>query len=281
MNERYLPKFYHFLLVISASLKKNLLELIRYPINSIFVILFPIFWTLPIYLLIYSFAPDGVSQGLYSYTGTNMFFSYYLIGMIGGLFITQIFWGMGFSLKRLMDIGVLETIWSYPMDHIHFIVGESFYNLIETIYSEVASVLIIRYIFGFYLPKEFWQAFYIFIPFTIVMYGFGIFFAAFILQIKNPNTLVDLSSFVVMSLSGTQNPPQVFPRFLLAISLIMPTTYFIDYLRVISLKMKPLLPINLEIFIMSISLLILPLTGIIYFRFADKRCRKIGNIGVH
>lgn len=152
MNEKYCHKFYHFFLVAKASLKKNLLELIRYPANSIFVVLFPIFWTLPIYLLIYSFAPDGVSYGLYAYTGTKMFFSYYLIGMIGGLFIIQIFWGMGFSLKRLMDIGVLETIWSYPMNHVHFTIGESVYNLVETIYSEVASVLIVRYVFGFVLP---------------------------------------------------------------------------------------------------------------------------------
>jgi len=281
MNEKYCSNFYHFFLVAKASLKKNILELIRYPANSIFVILFPIIWTLPIYLLIYSFAPDGISLGLYSYTGTKLFFSYYLIGMIGGLFITQIFWGMGFSLKRLMDIGVLETIWSYPLNHVHFIIGESIYNLVETLYSEVASVLIIRYIFGFTLPKEFWQAFYIFIPFTIVMYGFGIFFAALILQLKNPNTLVDLSSFLVMTLSGTQNPPQVFPRLLLSISLVIPTTYFIDYLRVLSLKMKPLVPTNIEIFIMNISVLILPALGIIYFKFIDKRCRKIGNIGIH
>jgi len=113
------------------------------------------------------------------------------------------------------------------------------------------------------------------------MYGFGIFFAALILQLKNPNTLVDLSSFLVMTLSGSQNPPQVFPKFLLSISLVIPATYFIDYLRVISLKMQPLVSSNIEVLIMSISVIIMPVLGILYFNFVDKRCRKIGNIGIH
>ncbi len=281
MENKYCSKLHHFFLVIRASLKKNLLEIIRYPVNSIFIVLFPIFWTLPIYLLIYSFSPDGVSKGLAAYAGTDLFFPYYLIGMVAGLFITQIFWGMGFSLKRLMDIGVLETIWSYPIEHIYFIIGESIYNLIETLYSEIASILIMRFIFGFYLPAEFLKALYIFIPFTIVMYGFGIFFAALILQFKDPNTLVDISSFTVMTLSGSQNPVQVFPKFLIAVSLSIPTTYFIDFLRVLSLGSKSLIPKNIEIIIMSISVIVVPLIGIKYFKFVDKKCRKLGTIGIH
>lgn len=281
MENKYCSKFTHFFLVLRASLKKNLLELFRYPVNSIFVVLFPIFWALPIYLLIYSFAPDGISQGLQIYTGTNLFFPYYLIGMIGGLFITQIFWGMGFSLKRLMDIGVLETIWSYPLNHLHFLIAESIYNLIETLYSEIVTILIMRYIFGFYLPIEFFKALYIFIPFTIVMYGFGIFFAALVLQYKDPNTLVDISSFTVMTLSGSQNPIQVFPKFIMAISLIIPVTYFIDYLRMVSLKSKLLLPNHIEIEILIISVIIMPAIGIYYFKYVDKKCKKLGTIGIH
>jgi len=281
MENKYCSKVDHFFLVIRASLKKNLLEIIRYPVNSIFIVLFPIFWTLPVYLLIYSFAPDGVSKGLQIYTGTDLFFPYYLIGMIVGLFINQVFWGMGFALKRLMDIGVLETIWSYPINHLHFIIGESIYNLIETLYSLIASILIMRFIFGFYLTVEFFKALFIFIPFTIVIYGFGIFFAALILQFKDPNTLVDISSFTVMTLTGSQNPVQVFPKFLIAISLSIPVTYFIDYLRVLSLNSKSLLPKNIEIIIMSISVIVVPLIGIKYFKYVDKKCRRLGTIGIH
>jgi hypothetical protein len=34
--------------------------------------------------------------------------------------------------------------------------------------------------------------------------------------------MIDMSSFLVQTLSGVQNPPQVFPRFFLAISLAIP-----------------------------------------------------------
>jgi len=84
-----------------------------------------------------------------------------------------------------------------------------------------------------------------------------------------------------MTLTGSQNPVQVFPKFLIAISLSIPVTYFIDYLRVLSLNSKSLLPKNIEIIIMSISVIVVPLIGIKYFKYVDKKCRRLGTIGIH
>ena len=80
--------------LFGAVFKKNLLEYVRYPANFLFSLFVPVVWTLPIYFLIRSFAPDGTSAGLMSWVGSSDFFGYFIIGMIVGNIIMSIFWGM-------------------------------------------------------------------------------------------------------------------------------------------------------------------------------------------
>jgi hypothetical protein len=48
----------------------------------------------------------------------NLFSSFYMTGLIVSYFTTTIFYSMRFSLKRLMDIGMLETIWVCPISKV-------------------------------------------------------------------------------------------------------------------------------------------------------------------
>jgi len=99
--------------------------------------------------------------------------------------------------------------------------------------------------------------------------------------VKNANTMVDTSSFLVQTLSGVQNPPQVFPRFFLTISLAIPITYFLDIIRVHTLSIKPLIAYGLELFIFLAASLLCPIGGIWFFKFTDRKCRMDGSLHVH
>jgi len=89
------------------------------------------------------------------------------------------------------------------------------------------------------------------------------------------------SNFLVQTLAGVQNPPQVFPCFFLAISLAIPITYFIDIIRVHTLNIKPLIAYGLELYIFLAASLLFPIVGIWLFNYIDRKCRIQGSLHVH
>jgi ABC-2 type transport system permease protein len=267
--------------IFKAIIWKNALEYKRYPVEIAFTFLMPIVWFLPTYLLILSFAPDGKSSGLESWIGSNNFFSFYMIGIISTYFIYTVFWEMGFSLKRLMDIGLLETIWVYPISKIGYVIGESLFSMIRLTYEITVMLILYRLIFRMTLPPEFIRAIPLFIPFFLLMYGFGIAFAALVLLVRDAMTMIDTSSFLVQTLTGAQNPLQAFPKIFLVLSFAIPITYFIDIIRVQSLAIKPIIPYYIEIIIFIISSLVFPVIGIKFFKYVDRKCRIKGTIHAH
>jgi ABC-2 type transport system permease protein len=259
--------------LLQAIIWKNILEYRRYPLEIAFTFLMPIVWFLPTYFLIISFAPQGTSSGLASWVGTNNFFSFYTIGLIVGYFTSTIFWSMGFSLKRLMDIGMLETIWVCPISKLLYIIGESLFSMLRLIYEMTIIIIMYKLVFRMTVPPTIWQTLPYFILFIFLMYGFGIAFASLVLLVKDANTMVDTSSFLAQTLSGVQNPPQVFPRFFLTISLAIPITYFLDIIRVHTLNIKPLIAYGLELSIFLAASLLFPIVGIRLFNYIDRKCR--------
>ena len=267
--------------MFGAVFKKNLLEYIRYPANFFFSLLMPVVWTLPIYFLIRSFTADGTSTGLLAWTGSVDFYGYFMTGMVISFINMTIFWHIGFALKRLMDIGMLEITWGLPINKIAYIIAESVFSLTRLIYELALLYVIFRFVFKMSLPEGFLSVAPWFIPFFILMYGFGIGFAALVLLLKDANTMVDTTNFLVNGLTGTQNPPQVFPRFLLVISMMIPITYFLDIIRVGSLGISSLISIQFEVLIVSVATLVVPIGGYLFFTYADRRVRKIGNLQAH
>lgn len=267
--------------LFGAVFKKNLLEYVRYPANFIFSLFMPVIWTLPVFLLIRSFTPDGVSTGLESWIGTVDFYGYFMVGMTVYHIITTIFWNTGFSLKRLMDIGMLETTWGLPIGKTSYILAESFFSLVRLVFEMAQFLLIFRFLFGMRLPPGFVATIPWLIPFFIMMYGFGIGFASLVLMMKDANTMVDSASFLVTGITGTQNPPQVFPRFLMGIAMAIPITYLLDLLRVKSLGITPLVDPAIEIAVVCVATVLVPIGGFLFFRYTDRRCRRLGNLGAH
>jgi len=267
--------------LLGAIIRKNILEYRRYPMEIVFTFLMPIVWFLPTYFLIISFAPQGASIGLASWIGNNNFFAFYMIGLIVGYFTATIFWSMGFSLKRLMDIGMLETIWVCPISKLVYIIGESLFSLIRLIYEMTFLLIMYKLVFAMAVPPAIWQTLPYFIPLIFLMYGFGIAFAALVLLVKDAHTMIDTSNFLVQTLAGTQNPPQVFPRFFLAISLAIPITYFLDIIRVHTLAINPLVPYGIEIAVFITASMLFPIIGVWLFKKIDQRCRIQGSLHVH
>ena len=269
------------LLAILAIVKKDWLHFLRYPLNAVFHIIQPIIWLTPIYFLGQSFATQGGNTGFSAYSGTEDYMSFILLGAILSNYIGAVFWGMGYSLKTEMDSGVLESNWMAPMSRPLLLVGRTFASLATTTVTSAGVLFLGWLFFGFRVTGSLLSAVAAVVPMLIALYGFGFAFAALVLLIREPNTLIDVSDFVVGLLAGRQFPVNVLPRFLLPISLAIPLTYGFDAVRGYLLNTKTIMPLRYEILILIVFVGIMVPAGYGVFKLVERRCRALGTLGLH
>ena len=264
-----------------AIVVKDWLHFIRYPLNALFGVLQPITWLLPVYFMGKSFATPEGNVGFAAYTGTVDYMSFILLGAVLSEYLSAVLWGMGYSLKNEMDSGVLEANWMTPMPRALLLVGRTIASLGITTVNALGVLLLGWLLFGFRITGSLLGAVGSALPMLIALYGFGFAFAALVLLVREPNTMIDVGNFVLMGLSGSNFPIQVLPRFLVPVSLAIPLTYGYDAVRGYLLHTRTILPLRLEIAILiGFMGLMVPL-GYLIFRGVERRCRQLGTLGMH
>ena len=253
----------------------------RYPLNAVSQILQPIIWITPVYFMGKAFSVDGKALGFEAYSGTSDYMSFILLGTVLTNFILTVFWGMGYALKNDMDAGVLESNWLTPVPRLLILVGRTLSSLLVTTITSAIMLLIGGALFGFKPTGSALAAFLTAIPMLIGLYGFGFAFAAVVLLIREANTLVDVSSFLVQGFSGTNFPVKSLPTWLIPIALILPLTYGLDAVRGFLLKSDTLLPIPVEIAILIVFMFVMLWFGAWVFNRVERRVRTLGTLGQH
>jgi ABC-2 type transport system permease protein len=253
----------------------------RYPLNAISNIFQPIIWVTPIYFMGKAFSTNGEALGFAAYSGTGDYMSYILLGTVLGNFILTVFWGMGFALKEDMDAGVLESNWLAPVSRILILVGRTLASMLITTITSGIMLLFAGALFGFHPTGNVLAAFLTAIPMLVGLYGFGFAFAAIVLVMREANTLVDVGSFLVQGFSGTNYPVKSLPYFLIPIAMMLPLTYGLDAVRGFMLKTETLLPLNMEVLLLIVSMLVMLWLGAWIFNRIERRVRTLGTLGQH
>ena len=253
----------------------------RYPLNAVSNIFQPIIWLTPVYFMGKAFSTNGQALGFAAYSGTSDYMSFILLGTVLTNFILTVFWGMGYALKNDMDAGVLESNWLTPVPRLLILVGRTLSSLLVTAITSAIMLVIAGALFGFQPTGNTLAAFLTAIPMLIGLYGFGFAFAAVVLLMREANTLVDVSSFLVQGFSGTNFPVQSLPPWLIPIALILPLTYGLDAVRGFLLETETLLPIPVEIGILIAFMFIMLWFGAWIFQRVERRVRTLGTLGQH
>jgi len=241
----------------------------------------PIIWLTPAYFMGQAFSVNGKALGFAGYSGTTDYISFVLVGTALANFILAVFWGMGYSLKNDMDAGVLEANWLAPVPRPLLLVGRTLTSLVITAMTSLAMLIIAGLIFGFQVSGSVLAALVPVLPMLIGLYGFGFAFAALVLIMREANTMVDISSFLVQIFSGADFPVNALPRWLLPISLALPLTYGFDAVRGILLNTRTLLPVGLEIAMLVVFMVLMIWLGLAAFRALERRVRMKGTLGQH
>jgi ABC-2 type transport system permease protein len=253
----------------------------RYPLNAVSSVLQPIVWLTPVYFMGQAFSVNGKALGFAAYSGTADYISFILIGTALSSFINAVFWGMGYALKNDMDAGVLESNWLAPIPRSILLIGHTITNLIVTAITAVIMLIFGALLFGFDVTGSVLAALAATLPMLIGLYGFGFLFAAIVMVMREANTLVDVSSFLVQIFSGANFPVTVLPKWLLPVALLLPLTYGFDAVRGILIGTNTLLPIAIEMILMIVFMFIMIVFGLYAFGRLERYVRRRGTLGMH
>ena len=275
------PDFISHLRALLAIAHKDWKQYWRYPLNAVSTVFQPAIWLAPVYFMGKAFSVNGQALGFAQYSGTADFMSFIILGAVLGNFINAVFWGMGYALKNDMDSGVMESNWLTPIPRLLILIGRSLTNLLVTAVTSFGMLVVCGLIFGFHPRGDVWSAVLAILPMLIGLYGFGFAFAALVLTMREANTMVDMSAFLVQIFSGTDFPVTVLPKWLLPIALILPLTYGIDTARGLLLETNTLLPIHVEVILLIGFMFVMLWFGSWIFYRVERRVRTLGTLGQH
>ena len=275
------PNFWTQLRALFVIARKDWKVFWRYPLNAVSNVFQPIIWITPVYFMGKAFSIDGQALGFAAYSGTGDYMSFILLGTVLANFIETVFWGMGYALKQDMDAGVLESNWLTPVSRLLILVGRTFTSLLTTAFTSLVMLVIAAALFGFHPTGNTLAAFLTAIPMLIGLYGFGFAFAAIVLLMREANTLVDVSSFLMQGLTGTNFPVQALPSWLIPIALALPLTYGLDAVRGFLLKTETILPLQVEIVLVIAFMFVMLWFGAWVFYRVERRVRTLGTLGQH
>lgn len=275
------PTWRSHLRALAAIARKDWRQYWRYPLNALSAVLQPVVWLTPVYFMGQAFSVNGKALGFAAYSGTTDYISFVLLGSALGNFINAVFWGMGYSLKNDMDAGVLEANWLAPLPRPLLLVGRTLTDLVITSLTSLAMLMIAGLLFGFHPTGSALAAFLTVLPMLAGLYGFGFAFAALVLIVREANTMVDISQFLVSLFSGADFPVTVLPRALLPVALALPLTYGFDAVRGLLLNSRTLLPIPVETGLLVVFMFAMIGLGLWAFNALERRVRMRGTLGQH
>jgi ABC-2 type transport system permease protein len=275
------PTLSSHLWALYSLIRKDWKQYWRYPLNAVSTIFQPLIWITPIYFMGRAFSVNGKAFGFSQYSGTTDFMSFILLGTVLESFINAVFWGMGYALKNDMDSGVMESNWLTPIPRLLILIGHSVTNLLVTAITSLGMLFFGGLIFGFHASGNVLKALLPIVPMMLGLYGFGFAFAAVVMLMREANTLVDVSSFLVQIFSGSNFPVNALPRFLLPVALALPLTYGLDSVRALLIGTKTIFPLYLELVLLVVFMFVMLWIGTVTFRSLERRVRILGTLGQH
>ena len=261
--------------------QKDTRLMLRYPLNVASRVFEPLVWLAPVYFLGRAFSVDGAAAGFAAWTGAADYMSFIIVGWVLSSFVSAVMWGMGFSLKTEMDQGILESNWVGPVSPSVLLVGRTLASIALTSLTTLGFLALAVPLFGVSVRGGLLPAAALALPVVISLYGFGFLLAGIVLRLRDANTLVDVSNFVLGLVSGRDFPVAVLPRAVAILSLLLPLTYGYDGIRAILLGTRSLLPLPLQGAVVVAFMAVTVVAGQYALRRLEYRTRVEGSLAQH
>lgn len=267
--------------VIIAIIQKELLLLKRHRIQFFYEFLLPIIKMLPTILLgTYLLKTNGEAT-VEKFLGTNQVVLYISIGILFTIFI-DIQEQVGYFLENEMWMGTLEQLWLTPTNKLGLIIGWIIFASVKAIVYGILSFLAVM-IFSFNSIRVFSeinviQLIVMFLILILISVINGLFISEISLRFRQSDSIIFFITMMIPVLSGISYPISVLPNFLRWISYLLPTTYAYDLLRNAILHTNTIFPLFIELFVLTVLILIQIFAAIKFFNKLVQRLEKCGTI---
>ena len=225
--------------------------------------------------------PDGSSLGVFAQlAGTADYVSYMVVGSTMWMWLNVTLWEMGLYMRNEQMRGTLESNWLCPVPRISVMVGGSLTKLGISLMLIVVTVVEFRLFFGVQLLKGNLLLLLLIVLLALPsIYGLGLTFASLVIRFKEPNAMVLLVRGIFMIFCGMSYPLAVLPEWMRRIASLLPLTYAIRDIRAVTLSGATAADILPDLQILAVFAIVLPVTGYVAFRLAERQSRRTGALG--
>ncbi len=265
---------------ITAVIKKDMIQMVRYPTWMIQIIIWPLIFPLMYILSALGFAGPN-SAGVETFkiaAGTGSFKGFIVVGTMAWMWVNTTMWGFGTYLREEQMRGTLEANWLCPIKKFDLLIGGAVVSMFQAIIISVVSVLEYRFIYGIHFTGSPLLWVLMFLIMTPGVYGLGILFASLVLWAKQANAAVNVVRGTMMILCGITFPITIMPNFMQSLAKLIPFTYGISATRQIMVSGGTLSMVSKDIYMCLFQGIILVIVGRIAFKYTENKVKNLGSL---
>lgn len=148
----------------------------------------------------------------------------YLVGNAMILVYMSAIFGVGNVLALERYFGTLKVIMIAPTNKFFIFAGRGFFHIVDGLITVIISLGVGSLLFGFHSNGSFLQILLILVISTYSVAGLGMMLASLGLKYRDMNLVMNISSMMILVLTGANFPIEKLPVWLQGISNVLPLT---------------------------------------------------------
>lgn len=221
---------------------------------------------------------ENAQSNFKAITGTSNYIGYILVGTLFFNLVSNSLWNFGYWLRREQMQGTLETLYASPINRIWLLVGTSLYVMVRNSFSFFAALILGSLVFGLslqtFLQPTLLLALFIYSIGMIPLFGLSLIFGAAVLRVKEVDSLINVTGFVISFLLGVFFPVAVLPPIIQLLSLMLPLTWVNNTIRAVLFDASYFLDFYLDFGMILLFAILAPLFALRLFTRVEKGLQK-------
>lgn len=272
-----IPDLHAFL----ATTLKELRVLRRYPVAFAGFVFWPIVLPTIYVFQAHAFA-GGDPRALAAFagrTGTTEVAGFLYVGFAMYMWLSQVLWGPGTSLRQQQVQGQLESVFLTPASRAAMLFGPAGTSMLMVFWLFAVVWVALRLGFGLTIgPLESLRAVAVVLVATPAIYGMGALFSVAVLRFREVNGLVQAVRGLCQVLCGMTFPIAVLPDWARAAALALPPTYVIADIRAVLLTGADLVKVLPDFEILVVAGVVFCALALVSFRLTEGYARRGGSL---
>ncbi len=239
-----------------------------------------VFAAMPV-LLGTAFAGANAAQNFQANTGTANYKLYMLLGASTFTVVSIMLWLIGYWVRREQETGTLESIALAPARRVWVLAGVTSYAFVRAFIAFLIAIALGSVVFQVNPFEHGVGLALVFLAIGLIpLWGLAFIFGAFIMKIKEADSVIQVLQWVLAFLVGVFYPLKLLPPMMQAVAGLFPPTVMTDGIRASILDIGYFYGnAYANLAVLFAMALVVPLLGYEVFEVTERRLRKKEGVG--